>query len=323
MHASFRSCKKVYALLDLNAFNVTLEILYSFFHIDETKLFKPMFDFDSLFPPLKSKYTFFIKGLHLDHVTDDDPYVELLLPYFHSKNNCIFIVRPFTGRSAALQKLFQSIASEAKVIVSDAHPLPERILQQNFLQELNQYEHILFDNVFRELPGYNGHISVFLDYTRLAEYTTLPVYTQIIPDWHTKALSSLSEKCPGSTLICTSPQKQSVHFVFGTSHKLKDKVLSSMGVNERTGVYWNEGMNCPTTEEYHCVCDLFQPLKYERIILMNIEVDKLDHVLNRVANVVMVYCAEDFKKLPRICAILDERGIEIPEHIRNIAQKSC
>ena len=275
---------------------------------------------DNLFRAPHERHTFFVLGTHLPQTNSEEPILQLLLPYYQLKENFCFLSHPFVGSVPVIYSVFENIHSANKVIISNHLSLSEDVIRPEDFKSSSNYDFILFDNIIKPEMHIDCHFSIFIDYTHLADLSKSQIYDSLDPNWYKSLFASLFSPESNITLICTPPPKRKISFVFARIKDEKERIIEQLEFVDKSAVYIKDSV-C-LDEKYKLIYKECEELRFNRVIISEIDIERIEYILNRVADIVIVYSVEDFGKIHSICELFKKRNIKIPEHIIQIAEKS-
>ncbi|KAI4291600.1 hypothetical protein PAPHI01_0874 [Pancytospora philotis] len=284
---------------------------------------------------LKPKtHNFLINGLILPQGEHQNPLVKLLQPYYAHRENFIAATPPFTGKLDAVMAILNGLATERKVLVSDEALACPWWTHPDALESLDAYEHVVFYNTRCTRLATTAHVSIFIDTTRLADFYqgVIQPFSGPGSNWLRNMVSSIGAAAFAGelsadgpqlfTVVCSPEEQQKVEFIFLANDGLRKATVELLPDLEQTAVL-SQKLAPSGNEQYDLLAAMPKTLKCKQFVFGELgSVDEFEYVLNRVANVKVLFSCDDRARLGDIASLMLRRGIAVPAHIQELASSS-
>lgn len=272
---------------------------------------------------LKSSETFMVKGLKLPLYASENVVAKAIGNYYIRRENLVVFTSPLSGKFTGILEMVKNLQNYV-IIVNE--PLSEFkipldgpinmvfVKEYNFAK--NTANHLIFYNTkipFEELEYKKTHISVFYDYIGVFNPTE---YKNHIQD----QISYFPDDFI-FTILCKYPRQKRVEFVFGTDNSVKHLSISNR--ESSCFVFCNDSVQPAVRQHFSSqkitvLNKIPRLFKAGKLIFYDIEIDLIVKAIEMIDQIVIIYTKDEFDVLRRICKILQDKEIAIPEAVLRV-----
>lgn len=278
-------------------------------------------------------FTFLIKGTHLEMYNSEDPYINLLFPYFISRENFLMIFNTIDDKNQFYNELLKFLGNKKYIVVTDNN--------MSNIGNITEYEHVIYLNTIPMNHISDNHASIIIDYTHLALYYNksndllIKIFDHKNANWYKNILNSIisSVEIKELTLVCQKPNIQKINFIFAQTKELKITTINFLnrGIEniskhsnlpiKKIAYVCGIDTDYSNVEEYKFIETIPHIAEFSDIVIADFDLNIFEESLTRFNTVTLIYTPEDFIHFRRLIDSCNKFNFTVPDYIIKIADK--